>query len=71
MDGDIAILWSPDAGKFAKIVADGKLPGAMDGNNVRLGELTPDQLKSLKDETWGVPFAWDEPLVLKRVEAAK
>lgn len=62
------IVWSPDVAKFKSLVKEGSLPGTLDdGGDVILGELTADQLSLITSEKNGVPFNWDEPLVLIRL----
>ncbi len=67
LKNNLALIWVPDSSKIRKLVEGGKLPGKIDGNNIRLGELTPELLKDIREEKYGVLFVWDDPLVLHRV----
>jgi hypothetical protein len=59
-----AILWGPDVNKFKALVRAGKIPGAVDGSDVVLGNLASNHLEVITSETNGVLFYWDEPFVL-------
>jgi hypothetical protein len=60
------LIWEPHEKAFAKLVNDGVLPGRVDQNKVILEELDAMQLSVLESGGYGVPFSWDEPLILVR-----
>jgi len=64
---DQLIAWLPNVEKFRALVRDKKLPGTLDGDDVALGPLSPDDLKRLTSGELGVLFEWDSPVVYRRV----
>ncbi len=70
-DGDYAVLYGPEIGKFRALVTEGKLPGRIgsngDDNNVYLGKLQPEHVEMILAGDVGVLFDWDDPYVFHRV----
>ena len=60
------LLWEPDEKLFAKLVRAETLPGRVDQNNVILEELNSEYLNLITSGDHGVPFTWDQPLILVR-----
>lgn len=64
---DQLIAWLPSKDRFIALVRAGKLHGKLEGKNVVLESLTAAEIVALTDGTLGVPFIWDEPLVVRRL----
>jgi hypothetical protein len=64
---DTMVVYAPRVDRFVKLVEDKLLPGAVDGNNVKLGALRPEHLNLITSEDKGALFNWEEPLVLTRL----
>jgi hypothetical protein len=60
------LIWEPDDKAFSKLVNDGVLPGRIDQKNVILEELDAKKLSVLQSGDYGVPFKWDDPVILVR-----
>jgi hypothetical protein len=60
------LLWEPDERLFVKLVRAGIFPGRVDQNSVIVEELNSEHLNLIKSGELGVPFTWDQPLILVR-----
>jgi hypothetical protein len=69
-EGELMIIWKPDVPKFEKLIEDGKLKGKTDDGDVVLEPLTAKNLTALTSGELGVPFNWDNPMVLHRIGKA-
>ena len=67
LDGNELVAWGPSAERLAPLVADGTLPGELDGDDVRLAPLGPDQLEVLSSGSRGVLMDWEYPVMLYRI----
>ena len=69
IDGRQVFLWWPRTEEFARLVADGLLPGEVDEDgDVTLERLADEQLAIVVSEEHGALFEWDEPMVFRRHE---
>jgi hypothetical protein len=66
-DDDWIVAWLPAKDAFRALVRSGKLSGQLDQEHVALDPPTPAQLHALTSGALGVPFNWDEPIVLRRI----
>jgi hypothetical protein len=64
---DQLIAWLPSREGFRSLVQSGKLHGMLDDKNILLAPLTAAEIAALTAGTLGIPFVWDEPLVLRRL----
>ncbi len=80
-DEDTLLFWLPDVEKFENLVKSETFPGKIvkkkpakedtiqiSSTDVQLGKLTAAHLKAIKDETHGVLFEWDSPVIAIRVK---
>lgn len=68
VSGDDLVVWEPDAQQFRALVKGGKLQGRIEaGGDVRLGELSVDEMHQLASGALGVPYRWDAPGVFHRI----
>jgi len=65
--GKQIILWLPDYEKFKALIEEGKFPGEIQDDNIVLGELDPKHYELITSESIGVPFHWDDPMVLNKI----
>jgi len=61
------IVWTPDPARFRKLVQTGDVRGKVEGYNVILEKLTPDDLKVILSGDKGVHFEWENPVVFFRL----
>lgn len=64
---DQLVAWLPVKEAFRALVQSGKLRGKLDDKDVYLAPPTAAEMADLIAGSLGVPFKWDEPLVLRRV----
>jgi len=60
-------LWGPNLGKFRELVKAGTLPGALQEEDILLGNLGAKELKIISSDTQGVLYEWAEPIVLTKL----
>jgi hypothetical protein len=60
------ILWAPDDKAFKRLVSNGTFPGKLEGDDVLLDELTPQQWNTILSGEKGVLFSWDAPEIFIR-----
>ena len=65
-EGLIGILL-PDTAKFRALIEEEILPGAIDDEEVVLGDLTAEHMELITTSAEGVLFDWGEPLFFLRV----
>jgi hypothetical protein len=61
------IAWTPDPEQFRKLVQTGVLRGKVEGYDILLEKLTPDDLKGILSGGKGVCFEWQSPVVFFRI----
>jgi len=61
------VVWGPDVKAFRRLVEEGVFPGTLDGDDVRLGDLTADQQRIIISGERGVLFDWEDPGVFLRI----
>jgi hypothetical protein len=66
-DAGQIIVWTPDPAQFRRLIQTGVLRGKLEGYDIILGRLTPDDLKIILDRDNGVSFEWQHPVVFFRV----
>ena len=70
-EGDLLILWTPEASAFEELVAEGALPGTVEegeySTTITLGELSSAHYELITGESRGVLVDWDDPEVLVRI----
>jgi hypothetical protein len=66
-DPDQLLVWWPDVESCRELVRAGKIPGQIDGSDVRLDPLTSAQLTALVSGKFGQVFDEQTPGVLRRV----
>jgi hypothetical protein len=66
-DAGQIIVWTPDPAQFRKLVQTGVLRGKLEGYDIILGKLTPDDLKVILSGDKGVYFEWENPVVFFRL----
>lgn len=64
---DLILIWAPDVEKFSALVRAKKVRGVIDGDDVFLEPFSAAELKALIAGELGVPFKWDQPVVIRRV----
>ncbi len=67
-DGELIVIWFPDAGKFKELVDRGVLPGEQSTFGLRLGLLSSEHYELIASEAEGVLFDWESPEFFRRAE---
>ena len=69
IEDNVLTFWWPNVEKFAELVDEGVLPGAVETGEatvVTLGPLEPEHYERLTSGSDGVLFQWQEPVQLHR-----
>ena len=64
---DQLVVWLPATAAFRTLVESGKLQGRLDDKNVVLDPPSAADLAALTTGALGVPFAWDDPVTIRRL----
>ena len=64
---DQLVVWLPAKDAFRTLVQSGKLKCRLDDKNVVLDPPSAADLAALTSGALGVPFAWDEPVTIRRL----
>lgn len=66
-EGAELVLWTPRVEPFRTLVDNGTLPGQAEGDEIVLGPMSPEQLALVTSGRAAELFAWDEPVVFRRL----
>jgi len=63
---NVVIVWLPRPERFAGLIEEKVLPGAVSKERISLGELQPEHMKIIASEGRGLLFDWENPVVLMK-----